>query len=232
MKKVKFLLVATVCLFIAVLTACAKNHYVFTNVSGIIYAKGTQTVTVTVSDDSTTFEKDLKPEFITLSEKLKGKTVDSFTYVSDYKAEVTLSGTLDTINTDVEYSYFNIELLNDALKGNSTATVSLTVYSTAPKVSAFSAFFTKGKTASSTFSLPYGNFVEENCIAQNITLPDSNGEITEIKLENNRLSITVSNFVSTDSTNYPIVKVAANCTSFNIDLYLYIGAIFYSADLC
>lgn len=230
MKKVKFLLVAIVCLFIAVLTACTKNHYVFTNVSGIIYAKGTQTVTVTVSDDSTTFEKDLKPEYITLSEKLKGKTVDSFTYVSDYKAEVTLSGILDTINTDVEYSYFNIELLNDALKGNSTATVSLTVYSTAPKVSAFSALFT-GKTASSTFSLPYGNFVEENCNAQNITLPDSNGEI-EIKLENNQLSITVRNFVPTGSTNYPIVKVAANCTSFNIDLYLYIGAMLYSADLC
>lgn len=232
MKKVKFLLVAIVCLFIAVLTACAKNHYVFTNVSGIIYAKGTQTVTITVSDDSTTFEKDLKPEFITLSEKLKGKTVDSFTYVSDYKAEVTLSGTLDTINTDVEYSYFNIELLNNALKGNSTATVSLTVYSTAPKITAFRAFFTTGKTASSTFSLPYGNFVEENCNAQNITLPDSNGEITEIKVENNQLSITVRNFVPTDSTNYPIVKVAANCTSFNIDLYLYIGAMLYSADLC
>lgn len=231
MKKVKLLLVAIVCLFIGVLASCAKNHYVFTDVSGIVYAKGTQTVTVRVSEESTTFNKELKLEYITLSEQLKGKTVDSFTYVSDYKAEITLSGTLDSINTEVSYNYYNLELSSDALKGNSTATVTFTVYSSAPKISPFSVFYISGSTASSTFSLPYGNFIEESCNAQNITLLDSNGEITEIKLEDNQLLITVRNFTPTDVTEYPIVKVSANCTSFNIELYLYIGTLLSSADL-
>ena len=67
-------------------------------------------MTISVSDDSTLFEKNLKPEYVTISEQLKGKTVESFTYISDTKAEVTLSGTLDVINTNVSYDYYELEL--------------------------------------------------------------------------------------------------------------------------
>ena len=232
MKKLKLFIISLVFLLVSLLVSCSKNHYTFVGINGIIYAKGTQTVTISVSDDSTLFEKNLKPEYVTISEQLKGKTVESFTYISDTKAEVTLSGTLDVINTNVSYDYYELELSNKALKGNSTATVVLTVYTSSPKIFANSSLFITGSNAVSTFSLPYGEFYADYCNTQNISLPDANGEITKISVVDNKLTITVSNFKSTDSTKYPIVNVSKNCTSFDVDLSLYIGLSGYSEDLC
>ena len=69
---------------------------------------------------------------------------------------MTLSGTLDVINANVSYDYYELELSNEALKGNSTATVVLTVYTSSPKIFANSSLFITGSNAVSTFSLPYG----------------------------------------------------------------------------
>ena len=54
----------------------------------------------------------------------------------------------------------------------------------------------------------------------------------KISVVDNKLTITVSSFKSTDSTKYPIVNVSKNCTSFDVNLSLYIGFNGYSEDLC
>ena len=70
---------------------------------------GTQTITVTTSDDAK-FEEKLETSYVTLSDKLKGKTVDSIKYISEAKAELTISGRLENYSTESSYDYYSFEL--------------------------------------------------------------------------------------------------------------------------
>lgn len=226
MKRVKLLLVALVCLFTCVLASCASYHFQFVNVSGIVYAMGTQTVTISTSDEAK-FEEKLDVSYVTLSDQLKGKTIDSFTYVSETTAELTLSGTLESYTPSNSAEHYTIELSNNSLKGNTTATVTLTVYLCSPMISSGNTSFVSGKKASSTFTLDYGSFIESNCNTTKITLPDSNGTITTVKVVDNVLTIVVENYASTEQNKYPVVKLDASCTTFGVDISVNVGQMFF-----
>ena len=228
MKKFNILYIALIVLFAWLFASCASNHFTFTDVEGSLYAMGTQTITVTTSDDAK-FEEKLETSYVTLSEQLKGKTVDSIKYISETKAEITISGKLENYTENSNYTYYNIELSSKALKGNTTATVVTKVYLCSPKILALSVFFTTDKMATSKFSLDYGSFIEENCNTSNIKLPDSNGVIISVTVNSdNTLTISVENYISSEESKYPLVKISANCTTFNQDIYVSVGQMLFS----
>ena len=227
MKKFNILNIILLFLLAGLFVSCASYHFTFTDVEGRLYAMGTQTITVTTSDDAK-FEEKLETSYVTLSDKLKGKTVDSIKYISETKAELTISGRLENYSTESSYDYYSFELSTKALKGNTSATVMVTVYLSSPTIRANSVLFTTDKMASSTFSLDYGSFIEENCTTNNITLPDSNGSITSVKVEQNQLLITVEDYKSIEESKYPVVKISASCTTFDVDIYVYVGQIWFS----
>ena len=75
---------------------------------------------------------------------------------------------------------------------------------------------------SSTFTLPYGAFIEEYVGAENIVLPDTNGTL-EVGLTDGKLNIRVTDFIRLQEYAYPVVRIAPEVTTFNKELYVYIG---------
>ena len=75
---------------------------------------------------------------------------------------------------------------------------------------------------SSTFVLPYGSFVEEYVNTEYITLPDTNGTL-EVSLTEGALYVRVKGFTLSEGVSYPVVRIAAAVTTFNKDLYVYVG---------
>lgn len=215
---------------IFMLVSCSgKSHYTFTS-SGLLYSKGSQKISIIVEEDTTTFESSVKKENFKLSTELSGKTISNLTYIDKNTVELVIEGSLDKVN-DSEYDYHEIEISNDALKGNSTATVVVKVYNHSPRVLAGSVTYIKSGSsahAASKYSLPYGEFIEANCTNENITLQNGNGDIT-ISIVEEKLKVDITNFVITDENDrYPYIKISKVCTSFNEDIFIKVGLATFS----
>jgi hypothetical protein len=78
--------------------------------------------------------------------------------------------------------------------------------------------------------LPYGSFVEEYINAENIVVAAGNDANVTVELNSDgNLRIGVKNYNpywydETTPTTYPIAKIPANATTFNIVIYVYVGS--------
>ena len=65
--------------------------------------------------------------------------------------------------------------------------------------------------------------MEENVDTDHITLPDANGTLEVSLTEGGGLHVSVKGFVRTEESSYPVVRIAAEVTTFNKELYVYVG---------
>lgn len=213
------------------LTSCeGQNTLVYTNTTGAIYAKGTQTVTISRgSDTDLAFESTISKSNLSLPSELAGKSIDSVTYVDAGSIQVTLSGSLTSPDTSSSYHYYQITINNDGMVGNNIVNATVTVYSTGPAISATASSYnysTKdGVTtvnASSTYSLPYGNF-NPLSFDGGLTLTGTTSGTLTYDASETSATFTVREAVIAADSDYPYVTLTAACTSFNLALKLPIG---------
>jgi hypothetical protein len=215
------------------LAACnnGDDSYYNLNESGTIYYEGEQTVKLSVSDttkNKTTFKDSITKSDITLSGVLAGKTVKDVTYVSSTEISLVVDGEVTANETQAD-DYGTITVAKSAMANNASANCLARVdFNPELRVVDNSYSIIAGVVdCSSTFELPYGSFNEDNVTTDNIIVPADDVEvITEITTDGN-LKITVNNYLSEadDETaiNYPVAKISANVTTFNTDLYVYVG---------
>ena len=115
-------------------------------------------------------------------------------------------------------------VVSGGISENATGTALVNVY--IPQMMAESASYSnigEKYRFSSTFTLPYGTFIEEYAGAENIVLlPDTNGTL-EVGLADGKLHIRVKDFTRPQGDAYPFVRIAPEVTTFNKELYVYIG---------
>jgi hypothetical protein len=215
------------------LAACGEEEsYYNLYESGTIYYEGEQTVKLSISDSTenkTTFKDSITKDDITLSGVLAGKTVTSATYVSATEVSLVLDGAVTANETQAD-DYGTITVAKSAMANNATANCIAKVDFN-PQVTVVSnSYSTIAGLAncSSTFKLPYGSFIESNVTTDNIIVPADDVEVVASVTTEGYLKICVHNYlpVTDDSGNvykYPIAKISANVTTFNTDLYVYIG---------
>lgn len=217
------LLSALSCMFLA---ACVEEgESVALSASNNVYSHSEQTVQITFSSAESNdyvFEKDISVADVTVGDGLVGKEVISVVYADDDTVSVTLSGTVTgAVGNEGLLGYISV---NGGISGKATGTAYLTVYKPQMTTSGTSSSNIGDlHNYSSTFTLPYGSFVEEFVDDEHIVLPDLNGA-TEVKLtEEGDLYICVKNFKLSEGVSYPVVRIAAEVTTFNKELYVYIG---------
>lgn len=227
MKKTILPFLVGIVLFLMTLSSCGStNSYAYVS-SDYLYAKGTQTITVT-SDNEGKFSKSITTAKLSLTAQMDGKTIDEVSFIDEKNITITISGSLTTVDKSTDYSFYQINLLKGSLGGSDTGSVTVRCYSSSPQISStsYAAFGSaSNKTVSSTYSLPYGTFIESNCTSENIFLPDDDGTITTISVTDNQLFIRITGYAETSEYEYPVIQISAKCTSFNIDIYVYVGTI-------
>ena len=210
-----------------VLTACGDatgEEISLTVAEGTVYSHGEQTVELTFSSAESgayTFEEDIDASDVTVSDGLAGKTVTEVVRADDSTLRVTLSGTV-TGEVGSEGVLGSI-VVSGGISENATGTALVYVY--IPQMMAegvSSSNIGEKYRFSSTFTLPYGAFIEEYVGAENIVLPDTNGTL-EVELTDGKLNIRVTDFIRSQEYAYPIVRIAPEVTTFNKELYVYIG---------
>lgn len=227
MKKLScILLLALLAVLSITFVACGGDEEsVALSASNNVYSHGEQTVQLTFSSldgGEHTFEKDIAVTDITVGDGLVGKKVTSVVYVDSNTISITLSGTVTgTVGKDGLSGYISV---NGGISGRAIGTAYLQVYKPQMTTSGTSSSnIGELHNYSSTFVLPYGSFVKEYVNTEHITLPDSNGTI-EVKLtEKGELYIRVKNFVLSEGITSPVVRIAAEVTTFNKELYVYVG---------
>ena len=216
----------TAALLCMALVACGGSGEVISlSASNNVYSHGEQTVQLTFSASESkeyTFAEDISAADISVGGGLVGKEVTAVSYVDDSTICVTLSGTVTgTVGNDGVLGSLTV---NGGISDKATGTAYLTVYKPQMTVSGMSSS-NIGSTYNfaSTFTLPYGNFVEENVDTDHITLPDANGTLEVSLTEGGGLHVRVKGFVRTEESSYPVVRIAAEVTTFNKELYVYVG---------
>lgn len=218
------IMLAAVCM---VLTACGDEtgeEISLTVAEGTVYSHGEQTVELTFSSTESgayTFEEDIDVSDVTVSGGLAGKTVTEVVRADDSTLRVTLSGTVtDEVGSE---GVLGSIVVSGGISENATGTALVYVY--IPQMMAegvSSSNIGEKYRFSSTFTLPYGAFIEEYVNAENIVLPDTNGTL-EVGLTDGKLSIRVTDFIRSENYAYPVVCIAPEVTTFNKELYVYIG---------
>ena len=217
-------MLAAACLVFAACGDKTGEEISLTVAEGTLYSYGEQTVELTFSSAESgayTFEEDIDAANVTVSGGLAGKTVTEVIRADDHTLRVTLSGTV-TGKTESTGTLGSI-VVSGGISENATGTALVYVY--IPQMMAESASYSNiGEKSrfSSTFTLPYGAFIEEYAGAENISLPDTNGTL-EVGLTEGKLNIRVTDFIRSQEYAYPVVRIAPEVTTFNKELYVYIG---------
>lgn len=191
---------------------------------GTLYSHGKQTVELTFSSAESgayTFEEDIDAADVTVSGGLAGKTVTEATRADDHTLRVTLSGTVtgEVGNEGVLGSI----VVSGGISENATGTALVNVYIPQMMAESVSSSNIGEKSRfSSTFTLPYGAFIEEYAGAENIVLLDTNGTL-EVGLTDGKLHIRVKDFIRPQGDAYPFVRIAPEVTTFNKELDVHIG---------
>lgn len=217
-------MLAAACLVFAACGDKTGEEISLTVAEGTLYSHGKQTVELTFSSAESgayTFEEDIDAANVTVSGGLAGKTVTEATRADDHTLRVTLSGTV-TGEASGEGVLGSI-VVSGGISENATGTALVNVY--IPQMmaeSASSSNIGEKYRFSSTFTLPYGAFIEEYVGVENIVLPDTNGTL-EVGLTDGKLNIRVTDFIRSQEYAYPVVRIAPEVTTFNKELYVYIG---------
>lgn len=186
-----------------------------------VYSHGEQTIEITITDDSYTFEESIAVSDVTVGDGLEGKEVTAVTYVDETTISVTLSG---TVTAEVgDDGIIGSITVGGGISGNATGTAYLHVFT--PQMTTSSVFTIGSSYFATTFALPYGSFVEEYVNTDNVTLTNGTGTLNVRLTDDGQLNISVKDFAATASDTYPVVKIAAEVTTFNKELYVYIGVI-------
>lgn len=217
-------MLAAACLVFAACGDKTGEQISLTVAEGTLYSHGKQTVELTFSSTESgayTFEEDIDAADVTVSGGLAGKTVTEVVRADDSTLRVTLSGTVtgEVGNEGVLGSI----VVSGGISENATGTALVNVY--IPQMMAEGASYSnigEKYRFSSTFTLPYGAFIEEYVGAENIVLPDTNGTL-EVGLTDGKLNIRVTDFIRSQEYAYPVVRIAPEVTTFNKELYVYIG---------
>lgn len=229
MKKLSFIVLSVLLLMAACITLAACGDETGEKVSltvaeGTVYSHGEQTVELTFSSTENgayTFEEDIDASDVTVSDGLAGKTVTEVVRADGSTLRVTLSGTV-TGEVGSEGSLGSI-VVSGGISENATGTALVYVY--IPQMMAESVSDSnigEKHTCRSTFVLPYGTFNEEYVSDEYITLPDNNGTL-EVSLADGKLKVTVKDYTPSDEYPKPVVRIAPEVTTFNKELYVYIG---------
>ena len=217
-------ILAAACLVFAACGDTTGEEISLTLAEGTLYSHGEQTVELTFSSTENgayTFEEDIAASDVAVSGGLAGKTVTEVVRADDSTLRVTLSGTV-TGEVGSEGALGSI-VVSGGISENATGTALVYVY--IPQMmaeSVSSSNIGEKYRFSSTFTLPYGAFVEEYVGAENIVLPDTNGTL-EVGLTDGKLNIRVKDFIRSEKYAYPVVRIAPEVTTFNKELYVYIG---------
>ncbi|MGN1061753.1 MAG: hypothetical protein ACI4RO_01370 [Candidatus Scatosoma sp.] len=207
--------------------ACAAENEKLNNieVGGEVYIDGEQTVLVSgatsaMGDAPAVFLSEINTTDITLGGAAAGKTVESVSFVSSDEIRLVLSG--KAADFDGEYAVGKLTVSARALEGNKDAFCLMNVCK--PRLSAkFSMASSTSKIYSSTFVLPYGSFTAY-ATAENISLVDpSNGTLTKAEVNDGKLTVTVNDYDSAIGDAYPLVRIPANATTFNVAIEAYVG---------
>lgn len=217
-------MLAAACLVFAACGDKTGEKISLTVAEGTLYSHGEQTVELTFSSAESgayTFEEDIDAANVTVSGGLAGKTVTEVARADDSTLRVTLSGTVtgEVGNEGVLGSI----VVSGGISENATGTALVYVY--IPQMMAESASYSnigEKYRFSSTFTLPYGAFIEEYVGAENIVLPDTNGTL-EVGLTDGKLNIRVTDFIRSQEYAYPVVRIAPEVTTFNKELDVYIS---------
>ena len=217
-------MLAAACLVFAACGDKTGEQISLTAAEGTLYSHGKQTVELTFSSEESgayTFEEDIDVADVTVSGGLAGKTVTEVIRADDHTLRVTLSGTV-TGKTESTGTLGSI-VVSGGISENATGTALVYVYIPQMMAESVSSSNIGEKSRfSSTFTLPYGAFIEEYAGAENISLPDTNGTL-EVGLTDGKLHIRVTDFIRSQEYAYPVVRIAPEVTTFNKELYVYIG---------
>lgn len=227
MKKLSILLLTALFAVMCVtLVACGgEGESVALSASNNLYSHGEQTVKITFSSTESgehVFEEDISVSDVAVGDGLVGKEVVSVVYESSTTVSVTLSGTVTgAVGSQGLLGYISV---NGGISDRATGTAYLTVYK--PQMTtntSSSSNIGSLHSYSSTFLLPYGSFVEEYVNTEYITLPDTNGTLEVSLTGEGGLYVRVKDFTLSEGVSYPAVRIAAEVTTFDKELYVYVG---------
>lgn len=216
-------LLATMCI---TFVACeGEGESIALSASENIYSHGEQTVQITISSlagGDYRFEEDISVADVSVGDGLEGKEVVSVVYENSTTISVTLSGTVTgTVGKEGLLGYIAV---NGGISDKAVGTAYLTVYKPQMSTSGTSSSHVRGLYSFySTFVLPYGSFVEEYVNTGYITLPDTNGTLEVRLTDEGELYVRVKDFTLSDGVSYPTVCIAAEVTTFNKELYVFVG---------
>jgi hypothetical protein len=208
--------------------------------NGTIYNEGEQSVTLRIAEraeNPTTFKSTVSAAEITFSGVLEGKTIKSVTYVDESSIALTVDGTVTADNPQaqelgttvaskaLEKELGMITVSKKAFENNKEGNCYLRVNfdpclnCNSASCSTYSGIYR------STFTLPYGSYIEENVTLDNINIPIVNDGMTAtVSLDaDGKLFIEVKGFVATDEFKYPMAQIGANVSTVNKSYLVYIG---------
>ncbi len=235
--KTKNIAALSVCAFSALLTGCdlfeGTGEKVSLSVeSGTAYADGDQVISVSLDTAGYSFESDISASDISLDGDLVGKSVSSVSYVSSSSIDITISGSITNSFEKTGLGYINID---GGISGNAYGVAAVNVYKTQMHNNLYSVSTSpKGDGTyqfSASFYLPYGNFVEEYATTDYVALTSDNGEITKLYItDTGNLYVHVESFTRETTSSYPQVHIAPEVTTFNKDIYAYVGYMTFPGD--
>ncbi len=187
----------------------------------LLYSHGEQTINITITNNTHTFNESIAVSDVTVGDGLEGKEVIAVAYVDETTISVTLSG---TVTLPADETTLGIITVSGGISDNAIGTAYAYVYT--PKMTTTGVSSQKiGSvySCSTTFVLPYGSFVEEYITTDYITLLSDSGSLSVELTDAGNLKIKVIGYESTSGHIYPEVKIAAEVTTFNKELTVYIG---------
>ena len=193
-------------------------------VIGAIYTVGEQSVRIMSSipnDDGSIarFKESIAPAHFRLDGALNGKTVTAVTYVSQNEILVTLDGSI----TDSSATSATVYISPDVLKNEYASYCSVTVERPAIIVSGYY-FSSVDKTHVCTYSLPWGSFTDL-ADATTVTMTNaSSGAIKVVRNSDGTLTVSVTDFKSTDGSSYPQLRFLAETTPFAKEFTIGMGS--------
>jgi hypothetical protein len=199
--------------------------------SGTIYYEGEQTITLGISDyteNKTTFKSSVSASDITFSGALEGKNIKSVSYVSETEISLVLDGQVKGTSSQSN-EIGTITVNNSAMANNATANC-LVYVNFNPMMTVSNSYGNIGTSVncSSTYTLPYGSFIKDNVNETNIDVEAGDAEVNITLTDEGKLHISVKGYTPIADEHgtvykYPVAKISANVTTFNTDIYVYVG---------
>lgn len=79
--------------------------------------------------------------------------------------------------------------------------------------------------------VPYGSFTDYATVENIALVNPTNGVLSEVEVSEGKLSVTVEQYDPTKGETYPLVRIPANATTFNVEIEAYVGMILSSYPL-